>query len=188
MIFNMFARANRLLSVVGVIASAGGLILILGRRLSPKDLWLSILSIAAAFIAGLSSKYIAQFARRLSPSHRVFLSYAHSDQPAATEIATLLRSKGAHVWFDLDRVKPGESIRDAIEHAMEDADTFVVLLSNEPSRYLTFELGVAQAKGLRVIPVLLNDAEVPLNLQDVQYIDLRHERSHGLEKLVSAAT
>jgi len=76
-----------------------------------------------------------------------------------------------------------------VQRGIEDADAFVALLSEQARPNLLLELGMARARGLRIIPVLVAaEAELPSDLQGLRYIDLRHERSRGLEELVKATT
>ncbi|SRR5712692_7959837 len=184
----VFAQASSLLAIAGGIASLVGFYLILVKSLKLSEFSLSIASTLLAFLAGAYSTYLARFAKKLKLSPRVFLSYSHADEHVAREVAETLRNQGARVWLDQERIKPGESFHDAIEKGIDDADTFVVLLSGQPRSNLLLELGMAYAKGLRVIPVLLADAELPSDLRGLRYIDLRHERSRGLDELVRATT
>jgi len=47
---------------------------------------------------------------------------------------------------------------------------------------------MARARGVKIIPVIVSDAELPFDLRNLRYIDLRHERTAGLQELVKTAT
>jgi predicted nucleotide-binding protein len=63
----------------------------------------------------------------------------------------------------------------------------VAVWSEQQRPNLQLELGMAMAKGLRIIPVLVADAELPSDLKGLRYVHLRRERNRGLEELVRAA-
>lgn len=182
------AQTTAVISVVGAVVSAVALLAVLGKTLKLSEFSLSIVSAALGVLAGMYSMYFARFAKKLKLSPRVFISYSHADQTVAREIAEALRTHGARVWLDQERLKPGDSIREAVQQGIDDADAFVALLSEQARPNLLFELGMARAKGLRIIPVLLAEGELPSDLQGLRYIDLRHERSRGLDELVKATT
>jgi len=177
-----------LVSVVGSISALVALLFILGKSLHFSEFTISVAAAAVGTLVGIFSKYLAGVAKKLRVAPRVFLSYSHDDQEVARIVADALRNRGARIWLDAERVEPGQAFRPAIEKAIDDADTFVALLSEKRSANLMYELGLARAKGLRVIPVLLADAAVPADLEGVRYIDLRPGHPRGLEELVKAAT
>jgi hypothetical protein len=116
---------------------------------APAELTLTILSVAAAVVAGMSSMYLARAAKSLQRAPRIFLSYSHQDADTAALIANALRASGARVWQDEARVKPGVEIRPSLEKAITDSDALVALLSGTHSPWLTFEMGLARGAGLR---------------------------------------
>jgi hypothetical protein len=87
----------------------------------------------------------------------------------------------------MEQIEPGQSISGTIEKAIRDADTFVALLSKEQGPNLMLELGLAKARGLRVIPVLLEPADVPSDIASLRFIDLTSNRETGLEQLARIA-
>ncbi len=182
------STSTGLLSIIGGVASVSGLVIVLVRTLGVSDVAVSLVSIAVALLTGIYSGYVARAARKLRVAPHVFLSYSHQDQQRAQEIAEALRENGVKVWLDIEQLRPGDQIHSLIEKAVDNADTFVALLSQTERANLAFELGLARAKGIKVIPVLLSDAAIPSDLQGVRYVDLRHDFPHGLAELVKAAS
>lgn len=182
------AQTTAVLSIVGALASVAALLAILAKTLNLSEFSLSILSTLLGVSAGIYSIHLARFAKKFRISRRVFISSSYADQSVAQEIADALRANGARVWLDLERLEPGESIREVVQEGIQDADSFVALLSQEPRPNVLLELGMARARGLRIIPVLLADGELPPDLLELRYIDFRHERAQGLEELVKATT
>ena len=64
----------------------------------------------------------------------VFLSYAHEDHAAATQIAGALDAAGVDVWFDKRRLEAGDNFRLVIEKNIENCSYFVPLVSRHTAR------------------------------------------------------
>ena len=124
--------------------------------------------------------------KKLSRSRRVFLSYSHDYKNTAREVTDILRQSGAKVWIDEEQIKPGDSISNTIQGAISDSDTFIALITNQPKENLLYELNIAKNNGLKVIPVLLRQIDLPPDLKDLSYIDLSIDKENGFRKLVEA--
>jgi len=125
----------------------------------------------------------------------LFFSYSHADQETARALASRVQDRGLDVWIDVDRVAAGASIVAEVTRGLDAADCLVVLLSRASlqSRWVMEELNIVVARrlsnraGAVVLPVLLEDVEVPAVLRDVKYLDLRdRDVARGAEELVSA--
>jgi len=131
--------------------------------------------------------YLARTARKLPRARRVFLSYSHDDSSTADEVVNELRKAGAKVWVDTEQLRPGETTTHAIDKAINDADTAVLLLSRMPSPHVLSELRLAQEKEVKIILVILENLdsrELPPDIQNLGYIDFRRDKKIGLQKLV----
>ncbi len=111
----------------------------------------------------------------------VFLSYSHKDKGIVSSIANELKAAGMNVWIDLSEIKWGDSIRDRIDRGLDSADCMVFFMSpSSISRSGTrAELDAIlsrQFKGDRgavVLPVLLENTDIPPLLRNIKYLDLR---------------
>jgi hypothetical protein len=175
------------LSILGSLASLFGILFFLQKSLHMSELAVSGITVIVSGLFGIFSGYLVKLIKKVRVAPRVFLSYSHANQATAEKLSETLRAHGVRVWLDSERMKPGDEIRPMIERAISDTDTFLALLSGRPSPNLSIELGLARAKGLRVIPVLLEGAQIPSDLKDLRYIDLR-DFAHGLSELVEAVT
>lgn len=98
---------------------------------------------------------------------KIFLSYASQDRPIAEAINRALLDQGQDVFFDREDLPPGEEFHIRIRRAIEEADLFVFLVSEEaidPGSYTLNELDIAekqlrQASG-RLLPVLLRPTAI----------------------------
>lgn len=177
------------LSFAGSIISVIGIVVSLAVIWKASYEWLIVLgSILISFIVGLYSEALSKSLRQLTRSRRVFLSYSYVSENEVKGIAEILRQEGAKVWLDKERIHAGDSLQEVISKAIDDTDSFVMFLSKEPSPNLMLELSMAQAKGKKIIPVLLEDAQLPANLQGLKYIDLREKDKEAVQELVRATT
>ena len=90
----------------------------------------------------------------------MFLSYNAEDRSLVEALATQLKSAGVTPWFDQWSLQPGDRWQTAIDGAMRDADTILLIVGpSGSSRWQQFEamaaLERAAQDGRRVIPVLL---------------------------------
>ncbi len=120
----------------------------------------------------------------------IFLSYASEDVARANELARALSCYGWSVWWDRS-ILPGKVFDTVIEAELSAAKCVIVLWSihSVESRWVRAEAGEALDKG-RLIPVLLDEAVIPLVFRQVQAASLSGwdgEPAHlGFQRLVSA--
>jgi nucleotide-binding universal stress UspA family protein len=184
-------KATDLIALSGAAASMLGLGVTITVALGiSTGLAISIVSVMASIFAGVYSKEIAQTVRKLSRVKRVFVSYSLQSEAEAIAdgLALLLRKKDVKVWMAKEQVKAGESFEGIIERAIEDADTFIVLLDKDLSANVSYEIGYALAKGKKIIPVLLKSGKVPNDLKGIKYIDLTKGGEKIAEEVIEAAT
>jgi hypothetical protein len=157
-----------------------------------------------AIRAGISEDVVASVIRRaiadlLESSGRrrprVFLSHSHSDSRTVHEVAQGLKAAGIDVWFDESELNLGDSLVTKIERGLDSADYVAFFLSKASlrSQWARQELSVAISRqvsvdrGAVILPILLEDAEIPSLLRDVMYLDMRDgDVALGVKKLVSA--
>jgi ABC-type polysaccharide/polyol phosphate transport system ATPase subunit len=94
-------------------------------------------------------------------SQKVFLSYASQDRAFAESLKARLdevlsEHSQAHDVFDVQSsIGGGENIRDAIQSAMHEASTVVIVSSpaSDASPWVSYEAGLADALGKNVVIV-----------------------------------
>lgn len=121
----------------------------------------------------------------------VFLSHSSKDKPFVSRLATDLKSKGVPVWFDQWELKVGDSLSQRIERGISQSGWLAVVVSKNSSNsdWVQKELRAAQARELRdksvfVLPIIIDDCEIPLFLLDKLYADFRASYDQGLEALL----
>jgi hypothetical protein len=127
---------------------------------------------------------------------RVFISYATEDKNRfATDFATRLREEGVDAWYAEWEILPGDSLVDRIfEKGIGNMDAFIIVLSSisVTKRWVKEELDAAVVsrieRGTRLIPVLIEDCEVPESVKATAWIriaDTAHY-DHELKRVLAA--
>lgn len=125
----------------------------------------------------------------MTPAPRAFISHATEDKDRfVIPFATKLRQKGVEAWVDQWEIKAGESLVDRIfEDGIKDAAVFIVVLSKvsiaKPWVRDELDAGVLKriAGKAKVIPIILDEVEVPVSLQHTLYLSVPMD---GLERVL----
>ena len=114
-------------------------------------------------------------------SQYVFLIYAHADKEAVHDLHTRLTRAGVKAWLDVKDLIPGQNWETEIRRAILKSEAVIVCLSrqfNKPRGYRHQELRIALERAellpdeLLVIPVRLEECEMPRPLRCLQRVDL----------------
>ncbi len=124
--------------------------------------------------------------------HHVFLSYSRKDSDLMQRISDDLRAADLLVWTDENLVPGTDSWKNAIETAIQNAGTFIVILSPDAkaSIWVEREMDYARACGIPIIPVLARGesevSAIPFELINAQRVDLRLDYAGNFPLLISA--
>ena len=124
----------------------------------------------------------------------IFISYAKEDSRMADAIYEFLVKNGHHPWMDRHDLLPGQDWETEIEKAMRAKDYCLVCLSRHSVNkrgYFQKEVKAAlqildlfPAGQVFVIPVRLDDCQVPSAMQSKQWLDWQSEEAGS--KLLAA--
>lgn len=110
----------------------------------------------------------------------VFLSHSHQDKPFVRKLAAELRHHGHIVWIDEAEILIGDSLIRKIEEGLDKVDYVIAVISESSvaSEWVRKELDAAMnkeigAKKIVVLPVLLQDVQLPPFLAGKRYADFR---------------
>jgi len=124
----------------------------------------------------------------------VFLSYAREDSAVVEQVADGLAATGIRVWFDR-MIKPGMDWMHEIERELSAADFVAFFISPhsvgrgwaKQEVQIALHRQVSGEGGAVILPVILEDADVPPLLRQFQWIDLRTGNVEiGVHQLVDA--
>jgi hypothetical protein len=125
----------------------------------------------------------------------VFFSYSHMDREVVLPFASALRAEGINVWIDQDAINMGQSIPDEISQGLNSADFLAFFISKNSinSRWAQRELNAIISRRIRdlrgplVLPILLDDVDIPALLRDRKYLDLRDRNvERGVQELLDS--
>ena len=111
----------------------------------------------------------------------VFISHASEDNAAAKRLTKRLKDDGFDPWLDLERLLPGQDWNLEIEKAMRESGAILLCFSKESvskESYIQKEykraMRIQEEKPegtIFVIPVRLDECELPFYLRDIQRVD-----------------
>ena len=121
----------------------------------------------------------------------VFLSHSSRDNAFCERLALDLVGYDVKVWYDEWEIKVGDSLREKIAAGIETQDQLAVVLSRASvqSDWVQKELNAALAKELEerqvvVLPLLIEDCDIPVFLRDKKWADFRSDYGYGLKQLL----
>ncbi len=112
----------------------------------------------------------------------VFLSYAHEDKPIINELFERLSKEDWIIpWLDERSLLAGQNWPDVIEESVEKSDAVIVFLSNQSvnkngfvQREVRYAYTISLEKpedAIFLIPVRIEDCQVPRSLKSLHWID-----------------
>ncbi len=118
----------------------------------------------------------------------IFFSYSRDDTEFVLQLAKNLRLAGANVWLDQLDISPGSRWDKSIEIALKESHALLVILSKTSveSNNVLDEVSFALEEGKKVVPVLLEDCEIPFRLRRLQYADFTEHHKKGIQTLIQA--
>lgn len=125
---------------------------------------------------------------------RVFLCHSSTDKPAIRKLYHQLRADGCEPWLDEENLLPGEDWELEIRKAVQSSNVVIVCLSTRSvsksgyvQKEIKYALDVAEEQpegAIFLIPLKLEECEVPDRLRRWQWVKLFEER--GYERLMRA--
>jgi|GEM_PF-1180300 len=117
----------------------------------------------------------------------VFISYSRRDEDAVQRIKKSLTRRGIDVWIDKDDIGTGSRWDMQIQEGIQKSDKILIMLSKASivSQNVSDEWGYALEKGKHIIPVLLEDCDVPMRIASLQRIEFVEDYDKAMEKLVT---
>jgi ActR/RegA family two-component response regulator len=132
---------------------------------------------------------------------RIFLSYVKSERDKVRLVYDQLENEGFTPWMDMMDIKGGEKWEDVIEQSIKDSIFFLVFISKKSltrrgffQKEINYALEIAKKKlkgDIYLIPIRLENCDVPDNLNKFQWIDifekdgferLKHSLYSGIER------
>jgi len=126
---------------------------------------------------------------------KLFISYSHNDKDFVDKLGLKLTQKRIPVFIDRWELNVGESITEKIEDAITEASFLIVVLSKSSvaSHWCKREINTGlllelQKKRVVILPILIEDCEIPLFLLDKFHADFRTDFNTGLSQVISSVS
>jgi energy-coupling factor transporter ATP-binding protein EcfA2 len=122
---------------------------------------------------------------------RVFVSFASKDLPLATEVHRWLADHGHDAFLDRDLhdgILVGDAWQQRLHERLRWADALVCVLTSAylTSPWCSAELGIAQSRGGRLLPVRAEEGVRHPLLDSIQYVDMTVDAGAARAKLAEA--
>jgi hypothetical protein len=105
---------------------------------------------------------------------RVFISATHRQINLVHEVSEVVTEAGFDAWFAQTTISVGDRIVDEIAKAIDEADCFIAILSEDVaySSWVRFEIGRALGAHKKILPIRVGEAPVPSDLKAVAYLQV----------------
>jgi hypothetical protein len=131
-------------------------------------------------------------AKRNDGPPKVFVSHSSKDKPFVRRLVDELKRRDLAVWFDERELGVGDSIVDGIQTGLKESDYLMIVLSRNSvaSKWVRNELNYAlmeekSRQGIAILPVLIEDCEIPPLLTGRIHADFRGDFEIGLNSLLA---
>jgi len=123
----------------------------------------------------------------------IFISYSHADAAFVEKLSMALVEHNVHVLIDKWELNVGDSILNWVQKSIQESGALLVVLSKTSvaSAWCNKELNAGLMRELNekrvlVLPVLVDDCDIPIFLREKVYADFRTDFDAGLKSLVEA--
>lgn len=127
----------------------------------------------------------------MNKSAKIFLSHSSKDKEFVRRLANDLKGRDVPVWLDEWELKVGDSLVAKIQQGIQESGWLAIILSKNSvaSSWVTIELNAGLATELEkkqvfVLPILVEDCDIPLFLKDKLFADFRKDYQGGLAALL----
>ena len=122
-----------------------------------------------------------------------FISHSSKNKPFVRQLAADLVANGIKVWLDEQRIRVGDSIPEKIAQGLAESDFYLVVNSKDSvqSAWVQKELNGAlvreiERRRVAVLPMKIDDAELPESLRDKKYANFSKSYEEGLREVLEA--
>lgn len=121
----------------------------------------------------------------------VFISYSTKDSDFIDKLSVELIKNKIPIWLDKFEMQPGDSLINKIQDGLTDSTFLIVVLSQYSieSEWCKKELNAGlmrelEEKQVVVIPILLDNCQIPIFLKEKVYADFRTSFDNGFNNLL----
>jgi hypothetical protein len=130
---------------------------------------------------------------KLDSDQEVFLCHCSADKGWVRMVHDDLKHLGVGSWLDENKIKVGDSIVSKIDEGLASSKTMIVFLSSSSVKSMwtkkewqSFLARTLSGNDLKILPVLLEQCDVPKILADIKYADFRTSYYEGFRQIHDA--
>lgn len=123
----------------------------------------------------------------------IFISYSRADRDFVDRLAKQLLARHVSIWLDKWELHVGDSLITKIQEAITGASGLLIVLSKNSvkSEWCKKELNSGlirelEEKRVVILPLLLEDCDIPIFLREKLYADFRSDFDEGLRTILEA--
>lgn len=123
---------------------------------------------------------------------KVFISHSSADKPFVRKLVRAVEGAGFRVWLDEKELIVGDALPQKISEGVAAAAVVLVVVSSAAiqSRWLRFELNHATQRMVegksRIIPLVIDDAELPAEVAGLLYADFTKGWATALKSVLTS--
>lgn len=150
------------------------------------DFKATVLAIVGSALGVLASIFIKKFQNKLRKKP-IYISYNINDKEFVNKLSEKLIEKGFSVLKETSIISPGDQINSKIIETIKDAKVFLFVVSSNiyKSKFLKEEVLIAKHKGIKIIPIVKDDSELPSYLSNYKIADFRGDFENAINNLTS---
>lgn len=125
----------------------------------------------------------------LTASTKVFFAHSSVDKDFVRKLKANLSRRRVHGWIDEEQLPPGTPLRSALANAIADPAVLVIAVISKNSvgsrwvqEELELALDYAQPDKPKLIPLVIDDVEVPPLLRRLVYVPFRADAAESIVK------
>lgn len=117
----------------------------------------------------------------------IYISYNINDKDFVNILTEKLNEKGFNVLKETSVISPGDQLNNNIIDIIKDAKVFLFVVSSNiyKSKFLKEEVLIAKHKGIKIIPIVKDDSELPSYLINYKIADFRGDFENAINNLTS---
>ena len=151
------------------------------------DFETTYLTIIGAVVGYILMELVARInLKRKEKEKYIFISYSLNDKAIATKIINDLKSNNITVVNENDVVKPGDKWNETISSYIINSNKIIFVISKNTlnSDFLKSEVEVAKSNNINILPILMDDIELPSFLNDYKPADFRKNYKSSMQELL----
>jgi TIR domain./Restriction endonuclease. len=121
---------------------------------------------------------------------KIFISYSYKDKIFVEWLKSNLTELGFEFWYDQQEINVGDRSQEKINEGIQSSSAFILVLSSSSmnSDWVKYEMNSALLlnavkKGITILPIKIDNSNIPSDLSGYPYADFSIDQKQGLEIL-----